>query len=492
MSDSEGQKPVTKTQQNDETNTAERPAKRNAMSGLTQTPGWKFIITGVITLLLTIPALLVWGLVEERADRANDVARSISQGWGQAQRINGPYLVVPYMVTQKQNGKYIDVRRNAIYSPELLENKSDLSVEERRKAIYSTPLYHMKSTFSGKFAPIDTSIIIANNGRPRLDEAFIAIEVSDPTGFRSEVAAKINNKAAGDFMPGLAGVLPTSHPASQPTSQSTVDYELQNPRAVTAQAAGIHLPIAQDILENEMAFEIKLAINGSRDLQIVPSGKTTKVAITSNWPHPGFDGKFLPETRNVTQAGFDAEWTIPNLARGIGAVTLSDTLTNTKSVIKIGFVKPLKFYQLVSRTLKYAVAFFSLVFLSIFILEIAGKQSIHWIQYMLTGLAMVVFYILLLALAEHFGFEFAYILAATATTGLVSWYVGSSLGSHNAMWILTAIIGMTYAIMYLILKEDKYALLIGAFIAFAAIGVTMFATRNIDWSNGRMRETIAK
>ena len=484
MSDSEGQQKATPTPKKRTENTnATKSVKRHTLLTLTQTPGWKFIITGVITLLLTIPALLVWGLVEERADRANQVGHSISQGWGQAQRINGPYLVVPYMVREKQNDKYIDVRRNAIYSPELLENKSDLTVEERKKAIYTTPLYHMKSTLSGKFAPIDTTIIVANNGRPRLNEAFIAIEVSDPTGFRSEVIAKINGLDAGIFKPEFEGLYPTSQPVSY--------FERYNGRGGTVQASGIHLPIDNQALEEGMQFEIKLAINGSRDLQIVPSGKTTTLAIHSNWPHPGFDGRFLPETRDVTEVGFDAKWTIPNLARGIGAVTLSDTLSDTNSVIKIGFVKPLKFYQLISRTLKYAIAFFSLVFLSIFIIEIAGHQSVHWIQYILTGLAMVVFYILLLALAEHIGFELAYLIAATATTGLVSWYVGNALKSRQAMWLLTTIIGMTYAIMYLILKEDKYALLIGAFIAFVAIGMTMYATRNIDWSNGRMKQAVS-
>lgn len=490
MSDSEGQHKATGAKQNKEmspevnpTPNDAKPFKRHALSGVTQTPGWKFIVTGVITLLLTIPALLVWGLVEERADRADQVAHSISQGWGQARRLNGPYLVIPYIVTVKQNGEYVELRRHAIYSPELVTNESNLLVEERRKAIYTTPLYHMKSTLKGKFAAVDTSIITANNGRPRLDEAFIAIEVSDPTGFRSEVTAKINDKDVGVFLPGMEGV--------RPTNLAAIGYDAYNSRAKNTQSSGIHLPIVKGALENAMGFEIELAINGSRDLQIVPSGKTTKITIDSNWPHPGFNGRFLPETRNVTDKGFNAEWTIPNLARGISAVSLSDTLVNTKSVIEISFVKPLKFYQLVSRTLKYAIAFFSLVFLSIFILEIAGSQPVHWIQYILTGLAMVVFYILLLALAEHFGFELAYLIAATATTGLVSWYVGSTLKSRNAMWVLTSIIGMTYAIMYLILKEDKYALLIGALIAFVAIGMTMYATRNIDWSNGRMKEVVS-
>lgn len=439
-------------------------------SGLSTSPGFKFIITGIITFLLLIPALLVWALVEERANRADQVAQSISQGWGNQQRINGPYLVVPYLTKQKQNDVYIDVRRYAIYSPAKLEATSKLEVEERKKSIYSTPLYHMKSKLSGRFDPIDTSQIVARNGRPRLREAFLAIEVSDLAGFRSEVVAKLNGGEDVIFSPGLAGL----HPSTSPNRYNNYNN--------SGKSSGIHLNVDEALLDQSMKFEIDLAINGSRALEIVPSGKTTEVSMTSNWPHPGFNGRFLPETRNITETGFDAKWTVPNLARGISAVSFGTQISNADSIIEVSFVKPLKFYQLVSRTLKYAVAFFSLVFLAIFILELTGKNPIHWIQYILTGLAMVVFYILLLALAEQVGFDIAYILASIATTGLIAWYVGNALASRNAIYVIASVVGLTYAIMYLILKEDEYALLIGAIIAFAAIAMTMFATRNVDWS----------
>lgn len=450
-----------------------RPGK---LSGLSSSPGVKFIITGLITLFLTIPALLVWGLVEERANRADQVAQSISQGWGNQQRINGPYLVVPYMITEKVNNGYRDVKRFAIYSPNELISDSILSVEERKKAIYSTPLYHMKSKLSGTFSAPDLSIISQNNGRTQLDDAFIAIEVSDLAGFRSEVTAKLNGRDAGIFKPGMAGLRPS------PQSSAINNKYRANNSGNSAPASGIHLNLQQDLLKNDLSFEIDLAINGSRILELVPSGKSTKATMKSDWPHPGFDGRFLPETRVVSEDGFEATWTIPNLARGISAVSLSSAMVETNSVIKVSFVKPLKFYQLVSRTLKYAVAFFSLVFLAIFILELTGKQSIHWIQYILTGLAMVVFYILLLALAEQIGFGLAYLIAGFATTGLVAWYVGNALASIKVQWLLAVIIGLTYTIMYLVLKEDEYALLIGAIIAFAAIAMTMVATRKVDWS----------
>jgi inner membrane protein len=281
----------------------------SVFTGLSSSPGFKFIITGVITFLLLIPALLVWALVEERANRADQVAQSISQGWGNQQRINGPYLVVPYMTKQKQHDVYIDVRRYAIFSPSNLDTSSDLDVEERKKSIYSTPLYHMKSKLTGTFDKIDTSQIIARNGRPRLSEAFIAIEVSDLAGFRSEVIAKLNDANEGIFAPGLAGLAPSiSH--NQYSSQHNA-----------TQSNGIHLDINEALLNEEIKFEVDLAINGSRALEIVPSGKTTHVSMTSNWPHPGFNGRFLPETRSITETGFEAKWTVPNLARGISAVT---------------------------------------------------------------------------------------------------------------------------------------------------------------------------
>ncbi|MEP2947779.1 MAG: cell envelope integrity protein CreD [Lentilitoribacter sp.] len=439
-------------------------------SGLSSSPGFKFIITGIITFLLFIPALLVWALVEERANRADQVAQSISQGWGNQQRINGPYLVIPYLTKQKQNDVYVDVRRYAIFSPTKLETTSELEVEERKKSIYSTPLYHMKSQLIGSFENVDTAQIVARNGRPRLREAFLAIEVSDLAGFRSEVVAKLNDGNADIFSPGLAGLAPSSSP-----------NRYSSPH-IASKSSGIHLDVDETLLDQPIKFEIDLTINGSRALEIVPSGKTTHVSMTSNWPHPGFNGRFLPETRNITETGFDAKWTVPNLARGISAVSFGHQMSNANSIIEVSFVKPLKFYQLVSRTLKYAVAFFSLVFLAIFILELTGKNSVHWIQYILTGLAMVVFYILLLALAEQVGFDIAYTIASIATTGLIAWYVGNALSSRNAVYVLASVVGLTYAIMYLILKEDEYALLIGAIIAFAAIALTMFATRNVDWS----------
>ena len=151
----------------------------------------------------------------------------------------------------------------------------------------------------------------------------------------------------------------------------------------------------------------------------------------------------------------------------------------------INLVEPVKFYQVVSRTLKYSIGFISLVFLATFIVELKGGRLVHWIQYVLTGLALIIFYILLLALAEHLGFAIAYGIAAAATTLLIATYVGSVTGSRKSGVSLAIVLGVTYGVMYLILREDEYALLAGAIISFVTIAATMYFTRNVDWSGSR-------
>lgn len=451
-------------------------------SSFWSSPGAKFIITGIITFLLLVPTMMVWGLVEERADRAEKTATSISKGWGGEQTINGPYLAVPYRIAQaervtdrvKEQGlRLAEIKlKFALISPANSEHIANVKVEARKKSIYTVPVYHMKSEITGSFDKVDLRSIIAAGGTPDLKNAFLVMGVSDTTGFRSQVVAKINGGAPVSFEPGLKHIQNKAYGRFASSKQ-----HIRN--------SGINLSISEHDLQNGFKFNINMALNGSRKVSLIPNGKNTKLKIKSNWPHPGFDGQFLPETREINEQGFNAQWTIPNLARGIDSVYLSSLLPRSSSMV-VNFVEPLKFYQLISRSLKYSIAFFSLVFLAVFILELMGKKTIHWIQYILVGLAMIVFYILLLALAEHIGFTLAYLSSAIASTFLVSWYVGTSIGQKNGIAIMAIILGLTYAIVYLVLKEAEYALLAGALIAFFAIATTMYATRKVDWSANQL------
>ncbi|WP_309777346.1 inner membrane CreD family protein [Agrobacterium sp. SORGH_AS_0440] len=173
---------------------------------------------------------------------------------------------------------------------------------------------------------------------------------------------------------------------------------------------------------------------------------------------------------------------IPYLARGLDRVVEGPRLPLSNSLMTINLVEPVKFYQIIARTLKYSIGFISLVFLAVFIVELKGGTIVHWLQYVLTGLALIVFYVLLLALSEHTGFTIAYVAAALSTAVLISFYLGSATRSRRNGIALFGVLSLAYSVMYLVLNEDEYALLAGAVISFIAIAATMFATRRVDWS----------
>ena len=446
------------------------------LAALLRSPGVKFIMIGVISVALLVPLLLVWGLTEERAQRARDVSRRIANGWGGEQAINGPYIAVPFEV---QRSRQVDGRTVveqatewALVMPETLDVTADLKAEERRLSIYALPVYNGALTLKGHFGGNILQDLTQFAGTPQLDRAILVLNVNDITGIRSDAGVSIDGGAPRPFDPGMRQIaaMPVAGVESYAAPQSS---------------AGVHRQIERGLIERGFDFEIALSLNGSRSFAVAPAGQTTSFSARANWPHPGFEGLFLPEEKTVTESGFDAKWTIPYLARGIDRVVAGSSLPLSGSMMSINLVEPVQFYQVVSRTLKYSIGFISLVFLAVFVVELKGGRMVHWIQYVLTGLALIVFYVLLLALAEHTGFTSAYAVAALATTALISAYLGAATGSRRNGAALGTVLLSAYGIMYLVLREDEYALLAGALISFLSIATTMYATRRVDWSGAR-------
>ncbi|MGD9477027.1 cell envelope integrity protein CreD [Shinella sp. G-2] len=449
------------------------PETRGNVATLLRSPGVKFIMIGIISVALLVPLLLVWGLTEERAQRATDVSRRIANGWGGMQSINGPYLAVPFDVQRSREVDGRTVVEQAtewvLVMPETLDVTADLKTEERRLSIYTLPVYSGALALKGRFGSNILQDLAQYAGTPQLDRALLVLNINDITGIRSDAGVKIDNGAVRPFDPGMRQIsaMAETGPDGYATPQSS---------------AGVHRAIERPLIETGFAFEIALTLNGSRSFAVAPAGQTTTFAARANWPHPGFEGLFLPEEKTVTATDFSAKWTIPYLARGIDRVAVGTTLPLSGSMMSINLVEPVQFYQVVSRTLKYSIGFISLVFLAVFVVELKGGRMVHWIQYVLTGLALIVFYVLLLALAEHTGFTVAYGVAALATTVLIAAYLGSATGSRRSGVALGTVLLSAYGVMYLVLREDEYALLAGALISFVAIAATMYATRRVEWS----------
>lgn len=448
-------------------------------------PGVKFVIIGILTLLLLIPTLLVWALVEERAQRADEVSARISAGWGGPQTVNGPYLAVPVSVTRSQivNGVATSQRDTewVLLMPEELKVDAKLETEARRLSIYSLPVYNAKLHISGRYGNDLVQSLGIVDGEPDLERAFLVMGIADITGIRSNADIRIDGGAPLPFQPGMKGMRTLKAGYSEYDANQTYAQD----------DAGINRPVTRAAIEKGFAFEMDLSLNGSTKFSLAPAGQTTTFKASANWADPGFDGLFLPETKTISKDGFEANWTVPYLARGIDKAVNASVLPLGGNLMSINLVEPVKFYQLVSRTLKYSVGFISLVFFAVFILELKGGRMVHWVQYVLTGLALIIFYILLLALAEHLGFAIAYAIAAAATTLLIAAYVGSVTASRKSGMSLAIVLGVTYGVMYLILREDEYALLAGAIISFVTIAATMYFTRNVDWSGNRRGDASA-
>ena len=433
--------------------------------GFLNSPGVKFVLIGILTVMLMVPSLFVWVLVEERAERARDVARDIARSWGGTQRINGPYLVVPFSetVTRGSGDKSkTEVHwRSAVLFPKTLQVSGNVQVEERRKSIYSLPVYAGSLDLNGRFDTPPRSMFEAEMGGTidiAADKAVLVVGIGDVRALKSEVALSMDGGAAIPFEPGTGPLLSTG------------------------QASGINVAIPAPKWRQGFAFRIPLSLNGSTAVFVAPAGQSTSVALTSNWPHPGFTGAFLPDRRTITETGFDADWSIPYLARGIPKTLVTDRLPLQDRQLGVRFVEPVNFYQTISRSLKYAVGFISLTFLAVFVLEMRSGWRFHWIQYGLVGLALIIFYVMLLALAEHVGYGLAYLVAAGAATVLNAVYVGTSLKSRSAGAVMGAVLATIFAVLFALMREQDYALMIGSVIAFLALAVTMFVTQKIDWS----------
>jgi inner membrane protein len=450
-----------------------------------RSPGFKFFTLGVLSLLLLIPASLIWLLVSEREDRARDVAREIAQTWGGSQRLIGPFIIVPYEVDETRiiddEETTITVRREAVFLPDDLTITADATTEVRSRGIFDVTVYGADIAFEGSFAEPSGEAITGQNARFRWSEARLSLAISSVRAIRNAVTLQMDGEPR-PFEPslGIDGPLPNQ-------------ADFSGPRPVEhGNLTGIHVPNLFLVNPRGFQFRIDLQLNGSDSLFIAPTARDTTASIVSNWPHPSFTGAALPEASTIRpDVGFSAQWQVPHLAR---AVPLAFTLGSNaylsqlnQDAFGVRFFQPVDYYALVDRALKYAILFIGVVFLSVFVIEVRTSKRVHVVQYVFVGLALVLFYILLLSLAEHLGFLIAYLLAGTATALLIGTYCARSLESTQYGALVVALIASIFGVLYLFLRLEDYALLAGSIFAFGVLAVTMFTTQKIDWS-GRVQK----
>jgi inner membrane protein len=410
----------------------------------------------LVAALLMIPLTWLNSLVKERTMMREQAVAAVARGWGGRQVVSGPVLAIP-VNWKSADGK--DQSSTWYVLPDTLHLDVEMIVQqERRKlGIYEVPVYVTKVHATGQFdlAPL-VSKPVANDPSAQIhfDRTRLLVPIDDLRGVRQIEATTLTR---GRFEP------VTGFP-------------------LTALGAPIRTDV--DPANGKQAFDVTFEVAGTQSLAFLPLAHVSRIQLKGNWPDPGFAQGFLPVERHIRGGGFDATWQSLDLNRTFatdwyeGQVPLNSL---QDAEFGVDLVQPVDLYQQAERAIKYAAVFICLSFLTLFIWEHLTRRAVHPIQYGLTGLALSLFFLLLLALAEHIGFGAAYAIAAAALCSLLGVYLAGSLRSSQSGATASGYFAALYGFMYLLVVSDDYALLAGSLGLFVILAVAMVLTRKVDW-----------
>jgi inner membrane protein len=425
----------------------------------------KALITGGLILLMLIPTVFIVNLVNERKQRQKEITQEVSQKWAGPQTIAGPFLYIPYTYTAlNQEKKEVMVKSHFWILPDEMQVDGKLQHEIRKRSIYNVLLYRSTLKAQGHFTMQVPKDI--NPSQIKWDEIKVCVSLSDFKGIESRVVVKTNNRDL-ELSPGLP------------------DDDLME-KGLSA-VAGIS---ASDI-NQVIPFNTTLNVRGSEELHFVPLGGNSTYALQSSWPAPSFDGNSLPTTRKIKDSGFNASWQFNKANLPFGTLLRSPKLKASELAFGVTMVQPADQYAKSERAVKYAILIIGLTFSLFFIIEIMQKKPVHPVQYILVGIALVIFYTLLLSFSEFILFDWAYAAAALATITLISFYVKSHFGNWRTAGIFTLVLTLLYIFIFVLVRLEDTALLVGSIGLFFILAIAMYLSRKIDWYGTKQQPLLA-
>lgn len=446
----------------------------------------KLLMLFLLVMLLLIPVARVTSLVRERMGRQDEVATEIAGTWGGSQTLIGPMLAMPYSrpdgertIEQLVSVEGVELkagvvthpvphivrktepitRHHRLHSlPTTVRWQATVTPEIRYRGLFEVVVYEARLRASGTFERPR----IEGTATPNWDRAVLVLGLPDVHGLEQRARLVWDGEEI-EFLPGNGG-----------TEGAAVGEAIHAP-----------LPgLAERSPDEPIPFAFELVLRGSGDLRFLPVGEETTVELAGPWSSPGFTGAFLPTRPEIGPDGFSAVWEVPYFGRPYPQSWTDDDVAPHQllgSAFGVSLVLPADGYQQTERSVKYAVLFILLTFGTFFLLEVLSPVRLHAMHYLLVGSALVLFYVLLLALSEHLGFAPAYGLAATATVGLVGGYSRSILASRRWAVLVLSSMAVLYGYLYVLLRLEDYSLLFGALGLFAALALVMRLTRKLDW-----------
>lgn len=419
---------------------------------------WKITTLIGCIVLLSLPLMMVRELINERADYRSEVVDAIEQSTSGSQKLAGPLIAIPITetLTRMENQKEVNYQRSWVYYwlPESLAVTGKQTVESRRVGIYSGQVWHNALQIKASFDPLRLAALRKTN--IVLGQPLLVVSVGDARGIGAIHAPEVNGNVLS-VEPGLG---------------------------ISGDGAGIHMPmpaLAEDNKPLEIAFSLDL--NGTGEFSLVPLGRNSELQLTSNWPHPGFLGSFLPTQREVSAAGYRAHWQSSWFANDMGSYFKDDMEIpwSRLPAFSADVMSLTDQYQLTDRATKYAILLIGLTFMAFFVFESLTRRPLHPMQYLLVGLSLVLFYLVLLALSEHIGFTAAWLAASLSGAVMNGIYLQAVLrGWRNSLLFVAALL-LLDGVMWFLLHSEDSALLLGTGVLALALSVLMFLTRRVDW-----------
>jgi inner membrane protein len=426
----------------------------------------KVLILSGLAIAFAIALLTIEGVMSGRQRYRDQATAEVARSTAGSQVLTGPIMVVKFRerLTAPAAGGATPpppaLRDDeVVLLPDSLLIRSTVKVEERYRGIYRVQVYRATQRLTGVFRIPARLGLGPTRDLVEAEPGLLALGVSDSRGLRRppEVA--------------LGGVAAAVEPG---TGQTWLEQGF---------SASVGPVLAQQA--TRVPFEIDLELIGTDRLTFVPVGSSTHAEMESEWPHPSFTGGFLPDERTITDKGFRASWQLSRYATGVDALIQGRRMKSkpelSTSDFGVRFVTPVDVYQQSTRAVKYGMLFVILTFAGFFLFEVLKRMAVHPIQYGMAGAAIAMFFLLLISLSEHVPFALAYLLASAGCVGLLAFYVGHVLRSAARGLGFGGLLAGLYAVLYVLLLSEDYALLLGSLLLFAVLGAVMFMTRRVDW-----------
>jgi inner membrane protein len=409
----------------------------------------------MVALSLFVLAAVIGSLISERQHRRDEAINEVSQKWGNIQTITGPVLTLPFRKpTKDEKGKTVFYSDCLNVMPETLQAEVELNPEIRYRGIYEAVLYQAVIKLKGTFILPKLEKYDLSPEHLTLKEAFVTLGITDLRGIKNVITLNWGDEKLS-VSPGV--------------------------KLLNIVKSGFTVFPTVNLSRTEYAFSADLLLNGSREFNIIPVGKETLVTMSSAWNSPSFIGNFLPEKREISSNSFRAMWSVQQLNRNFPQAWTGSAYSVDHSAFGVKLLHPVDEYQKVTRSVKYAIMFIVLTFMAFFLTEIFSRATIHPVQYTLIGLAIILFYVILLSLSEHIPFNVSYTLASLGVILLVAAYAKSVLKTRRGAAVIGGILSALYLFLFVTLQLEDYALLLGSIGLFVILAAVMFLTRRIDW-----------